>query len=157
MRHLDTSSVIYAWDNYPPDQFPGLWKWVENQVAQGKLGMASTAIDELSKSPDCKTWFKNRLVAKAEVSEEILVEAVRISHLLGITNDEYGDGVGENDILIIATAKVLGCCLVSEEKRQLNLPQKLPKYKIPAVCSLSGVNVQCLNFIELIKQSGEVF
>jgi hypothetical protein len=65
--------------------------------------------------------------------------------------------VGENDLLIISTAKVHRVELVSDEEKQLNLPQILSKRKIPAVCAMSEVAVSCINFLEFIKQSGEVF
>lgn len=34
MQVFDASSMIYAWDNYPEGQFPGLWKWVETGVEE---------------------------------------------------------------------------------------------------------------------------
>ena len=87
----------------------------------------------------------------------ILEEALRIQGLLGIQNDQYGGGVGENDILIIATAKIEGVDLISDENKQPNLPENMKNYKIPAVCALPSVQVGSLNFLELIKNSGCIF
>jgi hypothetical protein len=78
--------------------------------------------------------------------------------LLGIVDDAYhSSGVGENDLLIIATARVHKAELVSDEKRQTALPKEPTKRKIPAVCAMKEVNVLCMNFIEFIKRSDEIF
>jgi hypothetical protein len=66
-------------------------------------------------------------------------------------------GVGENDIFIIATARLHGAGLVSDEERQPTLPTEPSKKKIPAVCGMREVNVPCINFIEFIKRSDAVF
>jgi hypothetical protein len=54
MRVFDASSMIYAWDNYPLQQFPPLWGWMANQIEQGELAMPSVALDEVAhKAPEC--------------------------------------------------------------------------------------------------------
>jgi hypothetical protein len=78
--------------------------------------------------------------------------------MLGIIDDKYHPkGVGENDILIIATARAHGADLVTDEERQSMLPKELSKYKIPAVCAIARVSVPCFGFIEYIKRSKAVF
>ena len=92
------------------------------------------------------------------ISNAILQDAKRIKDLLGIMGDNYhAKGVGENDLLIIATARLHGAELVSDENRQTNLPQVSSRRKIPAVCVMESVSVVCINFIDYIKASGEVF
>ena len=46
MRVFDASSMIYAWDNYPIQQFPPLWRWMAEQIERGFLVMPSIAFDE---------------------------------------------------------------------------------------------------------------
>jgi Domain of unknown function (DUF4411) len=41
MQVFDASSMIYAWDNYPMRQFPGLWEWMATQIEEKKLVMPS--------------------------------------------------------------------------------------------------------------------
>ena len=77
---------------------------------------------------------------------------------LEVVNDGYhSKGVGENDLFIIATTRAHGAELISEEGRQIKPPDIPSKRKIPSVCSLPEVSVSCINFIELIKRSDQVF
>ena len=92
------------------------------------------------------------------VSNRILTLANSIKAMVGVAGDNYHPkGVGENDLIIIATAKDLGVELISDEGRQKAPPKEPRKMKIPAVCDLPGVSVSCINFIEYIKQSRETF
>ena len=107
MQIFDASSIIYAWDNYPVTQFPNLWSWLAGEIKSNQLCIASVAFNEVkSKAPDCGEWLKAAAITKVVESNEILQCALEIKSLLGIQNDQYGNGVGENDILIIATAKI---------------------------------------------------
>lgn len=151
--------MIYAWDNYPVLQFPPLWEWMATQVEGKQLVMPSVAFEEVEhKAPDCGEWLKDNNLEQLSISDAILQDAKRIKGLLGIVGDNYHPkGVGENDIFIIATARAHGAELVSDEEKQRTLPQVLSKRKIPAVCGMNSVSVTCLNFIEYITRSEEVF
>lgn len=159
MQAFDASSMIYAWDNYPVQQFPGLWDWMAEQIEAENLVMSSVAFEEVeNKTPDCATWLKEHKLPRIDMTNEILQEAIRIKELVGIVNDRYhSKGVGENDLLIIATAKIHGFELVSDEKRQLAPLNEPTKRKIPAVCAIPAVSVSCVNFLEYLKRSGAVF
>ena len=158
MRVFDASSMIYAWDNYPLEQFPGLWDWMADQIRLGELAMPSVALDEVaSKAPECAKWLRAYDINVLEMTNAIIQDAMRIKNLLEIVEDKYGGGVGENDLFIIATARAHRAELVTDEKWQTVLPKKLMNYKIPAVCELPSVAVRWLKFIDYIKQSGAVF
>lgn len=159
MQVFDASSMIYAWDNYPAHQFPGLWDWMASQIEGQQIVMPAVAFEEVAhKMPDCGDWLKDNNLEQLPMSNTILVDAMRIKELLGIVGDNYhAKGVGENDILIIATARAHGVELVSDEEKQLTRPQVISKSKIPAVCDMAGVSVTCINFIEYIKRSEAVF
>jgi len=158
MRVFDASSMIYAWDNYPFQQFPGLWEWMADQIEQGKLTMPSVALEEVAhKAPECAEWLKNRDLSVLDITNAILQNAMRIKGLLGIVGDRYHPkGVDENDLLIIATAAAHNAELVSDESKQ-KLPDLPSKRKIPAVCSMKEVAVSCISYLEYIKESGQVF
>ncbi|HEY8035969.1 MAG TPA: DUF4411 family protein [Methylobacter sp.] len=150
--------MIYAWDNYPIRQFPGLWEWMATQVEERLLVMPRVAFEEVAhKTPDCGEWLRNNGLELIEISNAIIQDALRIKRLLGIVDDKYRSGVGENDLLIIATAREQNAELVSDERKQIDLPKELSNYKIPAVCGMAQVSVACINFIEYIKRSDVVF
>lgn len=159
MLVFDASSIIYAWDNYPIEQFLGLWDWMAEQVSAQQIGMPDVALEEVhNKVPECSTWLKDNGLLIIPVGNAALQEAMRIKALLGIEGDRYHPkGVGENDILIIATAKLQDVALVSDEERQQVAPQVQSKRKIPSVCGLREVAVECINFLDYIKSSGTVF
>lgn len=158
MRIIDASSIVHAWDNYPLENFPTFWDWIAGEFSKKKLIVPKVAFDEVCHvSPDCSAWLSDRSFVKQDVSSAIAMSAVKIKGFLGIANDKYGTGVDENDIIIISTAKVLGHPLLSNEGRQPALPKNIKNYKMPAVCAMSGVGVQCLNVAEYIRQSKKVF
>lgn len=159
MRVFDASSMIYAWDNYPIRQFPGLWEWIADELAEKTLTMPQIAFDEVKqKAPECAQWLKANAIDLLKVTEEIVQEALRIKKLVGIAGDKYHPkGVGENDLFIIATAKVHTSILVTDEERQTTLPLEPTKRKIPVVCGMNEVHVPCINFIEFLKDSEKVF
>jgi hypothetical protein len=158
MQVFDASSIIYAWDNYPVQQFPGLWEWIEARINDGSIMMSSVALGEVhTNSPDCWQWLRDADLQTHEINNAILQESLRIKDLLGIVGDKYGGGVGENDILIIATASVFRKELVTDEGWQPIPPKKLEKYRMPAVCSLQTVQVPWISFLNYIKRSESVF
>ncbi len=159
MQTFDASSMMYAWDNYPPGQFPGLWEWMGKQIELEEFVMSEVAFEEVDrKMPDCANWLKKRAIERLPVINDTFQNAMMIKDLLGIKNDQFhNDGVNEKDIFIIASAKEHDQELVSNENPQNNLPSNMKRYKIPAVCSLTQVAVTCHNFLDIIKRSGEVF
>jgi len=159
MQVFDASSMIYAWDNYPINQFPGLWEWMTTQIEEQRLVMPNVAFEEVAnKTPECGKWLEENDITQLEITNEIVQGAMRIKKLLGIEGDNYhAKGVGENDLFIIATARVHKAELVSDEKRQTALPKEPTKRKIPAVCAMKEVDVLCINFLEFIKRSDEIF
>ena len=159
MQAFDASSMVYAWDNYPIRQFPGLWEWISEQIAKRILVIPDVALEEVSKeAPECGQWLKESNIKLLDVNNAIVQDAMRIKGLLGIVGDRYHPkGVGENDILIIAASRAHGAELISDEGKQNQLPDKMAKRKIPAVCDMAEVSVPCINFVEYIKRSDAIF
>lgn len=159
MRTLDASAILHGWDNYPPPQFPRLWEWMAERVEKHDLAITDVALDEVARRElDCAKWLRDHNVEIVPVSDASLAEALRIKQLLGIEGNAYHPkGVGENDLLIIAAARILRVDLITNEQRQPSLPSNLRQYKIPAVGDLTAVQVKTLNFLEYLKLHQNVF
>ena len=161
MRAFDASSIIHGWDHYPIAQFPPLWRWLGEQVASGNPCICEVALGEVKKrSPDCHAWLMQNNVSSVAMTNAALQKAVEIEARLNILDQRYNKaGVGENDILIIASAYDAGHELISNEARQEDWRkiQNLAKYKIPTVCGLDEIAVPCMNFLQWIKSSNAVF
>lgn len=159
MRVFDTSSIIHAWDNYPIRQFPGLWQWMADQISEKEVALPTVAYAEVKqRSLECAQWLNEAGTTELPMTNEVFLEAFRIKALVGIEGDDYHrNGVGENDLFIVATARIHKAQLISEEGRQPEPPKNRRKFKIPAVCEMPDVRVVCLNFIEFLKGTDAVF
>ncbi len=154
MYSFDASSMIHAWDNYPPDNhhFDSLWDWFSVNVQNNEFVISKKAFEEVShKIPGCAEWLQGNNIEINNLTPASILTAKNIKELLGIVEEQYKKGVGENDLFIIAIAQEKEATLVSEEGRQSPLPALKPNYKIPAVCSMNEVGVACCNFLSLLK------
>lgn len=154
MYSFDASSMVHAWDNYPPENphFDSLWEWFSKQIDKKSFGISSKALEEINhKIPECGKWLKSKNIEVYPLTATSLSTAQEIKTLLDISEEGYTKGVGENDLLIISIAKENKTTLVSEESRQNNLPALKSNYKIPAVCNLPEVSIRCVSFLDLLK------
>ncbi len=154
MYSFDASSMIHAWDNYPPanPHFESLWEWIADNINNRQFSISKKAFEEVNhKIPECGKWLKDNHIEMIPLTPIGLSIAQEIKTHLGIVEEQYTKGVGENDLFIIAMAKETSTILVSEESRQNKLPALKSNYKIPAVCNMQEVQVECINFLELLK------
>jgi len=154
MYSFDASSMIHAWDNYPPENphFDSLWQWFSEQIDNKNFGISSKALEEVGhKIPECGDWLNSNDIEVHPLTATSLAMAQEIKTLLGIVEEQYTKGVGEKDLLIISIAKENETTLASDESRQNKLPTLKSNYKIPAVCDMLEINVECISFLDLLK------
>jgi hypothetical protein len=156
---VDASSIIYGWDNYPLNKFPKMWEWISSEIKSGVLSILAIALTEVENvCLECSLWLKNQSIITFPVTNDVLLEALRISHLHGIKDGLYhAKGFDENDAIIMTTAAKLDAVLISNEDKQINPPREIKKTKIPRACSHQSVSIQCINFLDYIKSTNVVF
>jgi hypothetical protein len=77
MQLIDASSIIYAWDNYPINQFPSFWAWLAEEVHGEMLTMPQPVFEEVShNSPECHSWLKQNGMKILPVTNFVLIEAL---------------------------------------------------------------------------------
>lgn len=142
---LDSSSVIAAWDErYPPENFPAFWAQMDDALTSGMVVVPEAVMDELDKkSKDAHAWLKQRSAAIIGYEAKVQAEAKALlaAHPKLVMAKKVAFAA---DPFVIATAKVHGLAVVSEEGRgSPNKPH------IPDVCQLNSV--ECIRLVGMIK------
>ncbi len=82
MQAFDASSMIYAWDNYPLEQFLGLWMWIDEQIKSGEFVMSEVAFGEVKgKAPDCADWLEKHAIKPLPRTSDTLQIALMLKRL----------------------------------------------------------------------------
>ena len=159
MQAFDTSAIVYAWEKYPKSQFPLLWEWLALRIRDNEIVIPEAALLELSHvERDCFAWLTGSSIQRLKTTNEVMERAQQLTKELEVTNGEFSArGVDQNDLIIIAASELAGAKSVTEESVQNNKPLYKKNSKIPAVCDLPLVHVCCLNFLDVITQSGKTF
>lgn len=143
---VDTSCLIAAWDErYPPENFPKFWDYLDKLISDGRVRAPEAVLDETGKrSKELHSWLKERpdLIVgyEIEIQQEVKTILAKYPRLVAIKKTAFAA-----DSFIIATAKVKGLAVVTEE----GPTGKLQRPNIPDVCRDHGV--ECINLIQLIR------
>lgn len=147
---LDTN-VFKVLENYYPANFPSFWASLDEAVATGNIISVEEVLKEIengSASEHLGDWVdSNKLIFRTPVEEDLqfvatIFDVQRFQGLVG--QNQLLQGMPVADPFIIAAAKVVGGCVVTEEKMKPNA------VKIPNVCDY--YDIDCINFESLMAR-----
>ena len=152
---IDTSGLTHIWrDFYPPDIFPALWSDIETCITDGLLIAPDEVLEELRKGhDDLLEWAENRtdlFVRHSEEIQNIVTSILAHPEHVKLIYSKHADFYTDADPFVIATAKVYGLKVISNES--LLLSPSPNKTKIPNVCADLGV--EHLSVLDFIREQG---
>ena len=143
---LDSDAAINAWRDYPIENFPKIWDWIERMGRDGLLGISEVVFRELEKGGDeCYDWFKTRKSDFVYPNDD---DVQRELNRLVNTYNNFGliTGKNEGDPFVVALAIVQDCMVVTNESMSNNMNGP----KVPDVCRAEGI--QWIKFVEVIRR-----
>jgi hypothetical protein len=152
---LDTSSLIAAFHEwYPIENFPALWREIEELIKNNRLKMEETVFEEAMRDEQIKEWCDQRKLKSylQSVSDESVRELVNEiqSKFPGLVDEQRGKS--KADPWVIALAMVTSNCIVVTQE---SYSPSERKPKIPNVCAHFGV--ECIEVVDLIKRENWIF
>ena len=160
MVMFDTSSLIHAWNVYPQKQFPKFWEWLFHNIKNQDIIFSQIVKQEL-KTEELVEYIKEAKPKFITPNNEIIQTAKEIKKFLDLKDGEKGNGVGEEDIFIMATALVQKLNLVTNEAIQREKDARKRNYKIPrAFLEFQGSKKDKCSTYDLltyIKKSEQIF
>ena len=140
---FDSDSLINLFRHYYPKRFPSLWNKFDDLVSSRKLFSVKEVFNEISSSEDSlAVWSKEKknILFLASTTEELkfVGEIFQIRHFQSmIRNKERLRGKPVADPFVIARAKILKACVVTQEKHTEHAA------RIPNVCE--HFKIDCTN------------
>lgn len=161
---VDANIFITAWNiYYPPHVFCTLWKQIaehHNQIVLIKpifdeIDPISSSDQKLSEEAKkgkypLRIWMEDNHFTAAPVADS--VRAASLSLEMEYETNDNPKGANQNDITLIAYAKMEGKIVVTFEDKQKQKPGAKCNYKIPLVCDEQGV--ECIKFVEMLDRLG---
>lgn len=152
MLVFDTSAFINGRnDHYPPITFPGVWRLVEEALADGRIFLARQVWLELcAKDDEIKSWIKDyRPVDPVRAVQESVGEI----YMHFSSGNPRRDGA---DPFVIAEAKHRGLTVVTYEGRSFSgVPTVKWERTMPGICR--RFEVPCRTLPEALAMLGARF
>ena len=145
---LDTSALINPWNRYyAPDLTPGYWRDVPRLVSDKRAILSEEVREELERIEDgLRDWARTNIAAWQPLTDPIQEVVGHIMANWGQLVDVRKDR-SRADPFVIATAKVIGAIVVTDEKHGT---AKDPR--IPFVCE--RLDVPCLDVYSFVREAG---
>lgn len=149
---IDTSALISAYrEHYPPDVFPPVWAFLDELVADGRLGASVEVLTELERKDDeLRDWARARKLMFRPTDEAVQrhVSAILDAHKSLVDESSLGQPA---DAFVIALARHHQCTVVTSEKATGNLA----KPHMPDVCRALGI--PCVPLLGMFRGEGKTF
>jgi len=156
MRYVfDSDSLINLFRHYYPKRFPTLWEQFDALVSGGELISVREVFNEIGSTEDSLgTWAKeqkNILFLETTVEEfKFVAKIFQVRHFQAmIRKQERLKGKPVADPFVIARAKILNACVVTQENKTENAA------KIPNVCEHFGI--PCINLEGFMEKENWTF
>lgn len=145
---LDTSALINPWRRYyAPDITPWYWRGLPAMVADGRVVISEEVREEIARQDDeLHDWAIGNVPRWHPLTDDVQEVVSEIMAKWGKLVDHRKDR-SRADPFIIATAKVLGATVVTDEKHG---SAKDPR--IPYVCV--GLDVRCVDVYKFVRETG---
>ncbi len=152
---FDSDSLINLFRHYYPERFPTLWEKFDALVSARELMSVREVFNEIGSGEDLLSFWakeqKNILFLESTPEElQFLGEIFQVRHFQAmIRKQEILKGKPVADPFVIARAKILSACVVTQEKNTENAA------KIPNVCKYFGI--PCINLERFMEKEKWVF
>lgn len=135
---FDSDALIDLFKNFYLNRFPSLWERFDQVVKESKIISVREVYNEIKERGDrLSQWAKEKQNLFQESSPEELafvVEIFKVPHFQSlIRKKERLQGKPVADPFVIARAKILNGCVITQEKKKTNVA------KIPNVCEHFGM------------------
>ena len=154
---FDSASLINLFKHYYPERFPTLWEKFDILVSEEELISVREVFNEIGSSEDSlANWAKekkNILFLETTAEEfKFVAEIFQVRHFhfqAMIRKQERLKGKPVADPFVIARAKILNACVVTQEKNTENAA------KIPNVCE--HFEIPCINLEGFMEKENWTF
>lgn len=151
MKYVFDACTFIVLGHYFPERFPSFWKNLDDYVSKGKIISVREVFKELDNNASkshLRTWIDlNKKIFLTPGSKEMefvsqIFLVPQYQHMVEIKKRLKGIPVA--DPFIIASAKIRGACVVTEEEK------KKDASRIPNVCEHFAV--ECTNLESFMEK-----
>lgn len=151
---FDSDALIDLFKNFYLNRFPSLWERFDQVVKESKIISVREVYNEIKERGDrLFQWAKEKQNLFQESSPKELafvVEIFKVPHFQSlIRKKERLQGKPVADPFVIARAKILNGCVITQEKKKPNAA------KIPNVCEHFGID--CSNLEGFMEREDWTF
>src|SRR3990172_5239821 len=151
---FDSDALIDLFKNFYLNRFPSLWERFDQVVKESKIISVREVYNEIKGRGDrLSQWAKEKQNLFQESSPEefaFVVEIFKVPHFQSLVRKkERLQGKPVADPFVIAKAKVLKSCVITQESKKPNAAH------IPNVCEYFSID--CLNLEGFMEREDWIF